>query len=62
MIISLCLSQQADDLDYPVRNYYIYAENEVEMTTWIECINEEIQPLVGSKIRIDDKAFDEVHL
>lgn len=51
---------QADDLDYPVRNYYIYAENEVEMTTWIDCINEEIQPLVGSKVKIDDKAFDEL--
>ena len=56
--------QNVDELDYPVRSYYIYAETDNEMNTWIDAINAEIQPLEGGGGRrgpkVDIKAFDEV--
>ena len=53
-------------MDYPVRNYLIYADSDEEMESWISAINEEIQP--GSdgprnhnvNVKIDDKALNEV--
>lgn len=57
-------------MDYPVRNYLIYADTEDDMSSWIAAINEEIQPVEGMRspvrhggsidVKIDDKAFDEV--
>ena len=53
-------------MDYPVRNYFIYADTESDMTQWINDINVEIQPTTGRRapakeqVTVDDKAFDEV--
>ncbi len=59
--------QCVEELDYSVRSYFIYAESDNEMNTWIEAINAEIQPLEtgggpgGRKgPKVDIKAFDEV--
>ena len=55
-----------DELDYPVRNYMIYAETESDMNQWINNINVEIQPTTGRRppnkeqVQVDEKAFDEV--
>lgn len=57
-------------MDYPVRNYLIYSDTDDDMLSWIAAINEEIQPVEGTRsplrrgssadVKIDDKAFDEV--
>lgn len=57
-------------MDYPVRNYHIFADTDDDMSSWIAAINEEIQPVEGMRfplrhggtfdVKIDDKAFDEV--